>query len=385
MRVIVAGALANKVHNGGEAWVRLNWVLGLQALGLDVYFVEQIRSSHLVDEAGAPAAFEQSANRAFFARTAAQFGLAARSCLICDGGGEASGIRYDDLLDLASETDLLVNISGHLSDPALMSRIRRKAYVDIDPGFTQYWHASGLPVLDGHDVYFTIGENIGRPECPIPTCGRQWRVVRQPVVLAHWPVAPVVHDGAFTTVARWRGTFGRVEHGGRTFGAKAHEFRKFARLPALTGQRYQLALDIDPADDADRQMLRAEGWDLVDPGLAAADASRFRTYIQQSAAEFSVAQGIYVETGSGWFSDRTTRYLAAGKPALVQDTGFSRTLPVGEGLVTFRTLGEAADGARRIAADYASHAAAARALAEGCFDSAVVLRGFLEAAGAGCR
>jgi hypothetical protein len=269
--------------------------------------------------------------------------------------------------------------------PALTSRIRRKAYVDIDPGFTQYWQASGLPVLDGHDVYFTIGENIGRPECPIPTCGRRWHVVRQPVVLDEWPVAPPPDDARFTTVARWRGSFGRVEYDGRTFGLKAHEFRKFVQLPAITPQRYELALDIDPADEADRRMLQAAGWELVDPQHSAADTGRFREYVQRSAAEFSVAQGIYVETSSGWFSDRTTRYLASGWPALVQDTGFSRTLPVGEGLVPFRTLSDAAEGAQRIARDYDTHAAAARALAEAYFDARVVLPGFLEAAGAGGR
>ena len=167
--------------------------------------------------------------------------------------------------------------------------------------------------------------------------------------------------------------FGRVEHGGRTFGLKAHEFRKFAQLPAITPHRYELALDIDPADEADQEMLEAAGWELVDPQLASADAERFRRYVQGSAAEFSVAQGIYVETDSGWFSDRTTRYLASGKPALVQDTGFSRTLPVGEGLIAFRTLGDAADGAQRIALDYPRHAAAVRALAEAYFAAGVVL------------
>jgi hypothetical protein len=103
--------------------------------------------------------------------------------------------------------------------------------------------------------------------------------------------------------------------------------------------------------------------------------------VQGSAAEFSVAQGIYVETNSGWFSDRTTRYLASGKPALVQDTGFSRRMCNGEGLVPFRTVDEAAAGAERIARDYARHCAAARAAAETYFDSDKVLRAMLDAAG----
>ncbi|HEX7086748.1 MAG TPA: hypothetical protein VF198_10315 [Vicinamibacterales bacterium] len=385
MRVLVAGALANTPLNGGEAWVRLSWVLGLQALGLDVFFVEQIDPARLTNAAGCPASFEASINRAYFAETIERFGLASRACLICGDGEEVCGLPYADLLDAAADADLLVNISGHLRLPAVLSRVRRRAYVDIDPGFTQFWNEAGLLPLDGHDVYFTIGENIGRPDCGIPTCGLEWRKVRQPVVLDEWPASPPPDWACFTTVARWRGSFGRIEFGGRTFGQKAHEFRRFAALPALSGERFEIALDIHPADEADRVMLDRAGWRLSDPRAAAATPDRFRSYVQHSAAEFSVAQGIYVETSSGWFSDRTTRYLASGRPALVQDTGFTRTLPVGEGLLAFCTPLEASDGARRIMRDYDRHARAAAQIARELFAAAVVLPRFLEDAGAGER
>lgn len=384
MRVLVAGALANKPGNGGEAWVRLSWVLGLRALGIDVWFVEQIAHAHLVDEAGRPAPLRDAVGARYFADTVERFGLAARACLI-DEAGDSLGVPHDELLDAAGDADLLVNISGHLTHAPILSRVRRRAYVDIDPGFTQFWHASGLLPLGGHDVYFTIGENVGRPGCDIPACGLEWRTVRQPVVLDEWPPTPPPAGAPFTTVARWRGSFGRIEHAGRTFGQKAHEFRRFAGLPRLGEPRFEIALDIDPADAADRAMLCREGWRLVDPACASGTPDRFRAYVQASAAEFSVAQGLYVETNSGWFSDRTTRYLASGRPALVQDTGFSRTLPCGDGLVPFRTLEEAAEGARRIAADYDRHARAAVEIAGACFDSSRVLRRFLQDAGAGER
>jgi hypothetical protein len=384
MRVFVAGALANKPRNGGEAWVRLNWILGLRALGADVWFVEQIARAHLTDEAGGPAAFHDSVNARYFAATVERFGLSARASLFGETG-ECLGARYDELLDAAADADLLVNISGHLTHAPILSRVRRRAYVDIDPGFTQFWHASGILPLGGHDVYFTIGENIGRSGCDIPACGLEWRTVRQPVVLDEWPVTAPPAGAPFTTVARWRGSFGRVEHGGRTFGQKAHEFRRFAGLPRRCGSRFEIALDIDPADAADRERLCREGWHLADPACASETPDRFRAYVQASAAEFSVAQGVYVDTNSGWFSDRTTRYLASGRPALVQDTGFSRTLPCGDGLVPFRTLDEAAAGATRIARDYERHARAAAGIAEAFFDSSLVLRRFLEDAGAGER
>jgi hypothetical protein len=119
----------------------------------------------------------------------------------------------------------------------------------------------------------------------------------------------------------------------------------------------------------------------VDAHEHAASPAAFRSYVQGSGAEFSVAQGVYVETDSGWFSDRTARYLASGKPALVQDTGFSRNLPCGEGLIPFRTLDEAVAGAQAIAAEPECHAHAARAVAEEHFDSDAILDTFLRDAG----
>jgi hypothetical protein len=264
-----------------------------------------------------------------------------------------------------------------------MRRLRRKAYVDIDPGFTQFWYAAGHEGLrlDGYDFYFTIGENIGTPFCPIPTCGLRWRRTRQPVVLEDWPVSGGGDHDRFTTVATWRGPYGPVQYGGKTFGLKVHEFRKFVELPGLTRQTFEVALDIHPAEEKDLDLLRRHGWRLVDPKAAAPDPAAFRRYVQTSGAEFSVAQGVYVESASGWFSDRTVRYLASGKPALVQDTGFGRNYPVGEGLVAFRTLEQAVAGAERISRDYEGHCRAARALAEEHFDSEKVLGRFIEEVG----
>jgi len=165
------------------------------------------------------------------------------------------------------------------------------------------------------------------------------------------------------------------------YGLKAHEFRKVAPLPERVPQFFEVALDIHPADEQDRALLQRHGWQFVDPMHAAASPDSFRKYVQGSGAEFSVAQGIYVDTNSGWFSDRTVRYLASGKPVLVQDTGFSRNLPVGEGLLSFRTLEEAEAGATEIARNYEHHCRAARALAEEYLDSDRVLARLLDDVG----
>jgi hypothetical protein len=341
--VVVAGALANKAGSGGEAWVRLSYALGLRRLGCEVLLVEE-----------APDAPEDAVD---YARAAAgAFGLD-----FALAGEELAG------------ADLLINVSGNLRRKELRRRFRRTAFVDIDPGFTQLWHRQGLEPIEEHDLYFTIATNIGSDDCRLPTCGIDWRPTRPPVVLDEWPAADGGFD-RFTTVSTWRSPFGPIE----PYSLKHHEWRKFVGLPVLTGLPFEAAISFHPEDEADRSLLAAEGWHLVDPAVSARP-DEYRDYVRSSGAEFSVAQGIYVETASGWFSDRSVRYLASGRPVLLQDTGFGRDLPVGEGLLSFRTLDQAAAGARAIVDDYDRHASAARALAEEHFDSDKVLTTLLEA------
>jgi hypothetical protein len=381
--VLVSGALANKLHNGGAAWTRLSWALGFKALGFEVAFVEQIRADCCVDASGRPCPFGESANREYFREVTEQFGLSDLATLTCDDG-ETYGIAPSELDELVRSAIALVNITGHWTHPR-MRAIPRRIYIDLDPGYTQFWHAMGNPGprLEGHDVYYTVGENIGRPDCSIPTGGIPWRPIRQPVVLEHWPACACAPGDPrpFTTIASWRGPYGPAQYAGTTYGLKAHEFRKFIDLPRRVDQGFEIALDIDPADERDLMALRDHGWHVIDPGVVASGPVGFRQYVQASGAEFSVAQEVYVGTQSGWFSDRTVRYLASGRPVLVQDTGFSRNYPTGEGLVAFRTMEEAVAGAEGIARDYAKHGRAARAIAEAYFDSDRVLGRLLEETG----
>jgi hypothetical protein len=382
--IVVSSAIANKYRNGGNAWAVLNWILGFQRLGFTVYFLEQIGRRACVDEAGTPTAFERSVNLAYFKSIAAQFGLCGMAALIYEDGEQVHGMDYPALLDLMAEADLLVNITGHLTLQSLKSRARHRAYVDLDPGFTQFWHAAGNAGarLEGHDAYVTIGANIATPHSSVPTGGLAWRHTRPPVVLEHCPPAGTGERNRFTTVATWRGPYGPIQFGGRTFGLKVHEFRKVVELPERAQQRFEVALDIHPADNKDLHLLRRHHWHIVDPRAVAPDPASFDQYVRGSSAEFSVAQGIYVETNSGWFSDRSARYLAAGRPVLVQDTGFSRSYPVGEGLLAFHMLDQAANGASQISRDYEAHCRAARALAEEYFDSDTVLSQFIADVGA---
>ena len=377
--IVVSGALANKPANGGAAWTRLSWALGFKRLGYEVFFLEQIAASTCVDASGSACPIERSINLAYFDAVTTQFGLDAS--LVVEGERRSFGTPWAALPDIAQAADVLVNISGHLTEDALKPRFRRRIFIDLDPGYTQFWHAAGLAEhrLRDHHFYFSVGENIGQPFCDLPSGRIAWRPVRQPVVLEEWPVAAAAPlPPRFTTIASWRGPLGRVTHKETTYGVKAHEFRKFMALPGLSDLTFEIALELDPADHADLVALRTNGWHVVDPKDVAPDPHAFRRYVQRSGAAFSVAQGIYVETQSGWFSDRTVRYLASGKPAVVQDSGWSRRYPSGQGLIGFRTLGEAVDAAASVASDYAEHSRAARAIAEEFFDSDKVLSGVLE-------
>ena len=372
---LVAGALANKPDNGGEAWVRLSWVLGLQRLGVETWFVEEIAPDACFDEHGAPAPAGHSVNRRWFEQVVARFGLADRASLVEPDGGWVAGAPADALEDAATRADLLLNISGTLTSEPLLSAPRVRVYLDLDPGYTQFWQAAGLlgGQLDRHELLLTVGLAVGTGSCSIPVSGATWRPVPPPVLLEEWPPVKGGLERRFTTVGSWRGGYGRMEHDGRLYGQKAHEFRRFASIPREVDAEFEAALAIEAADRADADRLEAEGWRLADPRLVARDPDAFRAYVQRSPAEFSPAQGIYVETRSGWLGDRTVRYLASGRPAVVQDTGLPAEIPVGEGLMTFRTQDEAVAAASRVLDDYDRHSRAARRLAEELFGSNIVL------------
>jgi hypothetical protein len=383
---IVAGALANKPRNGGEAWVPASWALGLRRLGFDVCFAEALDTSDCVDAHGRKAPFARSLHREHFERVTGELGLQGQTALLNAQGESLIGLDAPQLSDLAAEADVLFDLSGHLGQRRISAPARRRVYVDLDPGFTQAWaqdQAIGF-AISGYDHYVTVGLNVGRPSCPIPSAGVRWTATLPPILLDRWrsepPVVGLGSPPRLTTVSTWRSAHGPVQIDGRMHTLKHHELRAAIDLPGrLTDAQLELALDIDPADAADLQALRAHGWKVVPAHAQAGTPAAFRDYVRGSSAELSVAHGVYAHTGSGWFSDRTGAYLAAGRPALVQDTGIGRVLPTGEGLLTFCSAPQAEQGARRLLADLPANAQAARAIAEQHLDSDLVLGKLLEA------
>jgi hypothetical protein len=244
------------------------------------------------------------------------------------------------------------------------------------------WRELGLhDAFAGYDTLVTIAENMGTERSGLPTCGLDWTTTRQPVVLERWPR----RDGGdrFTSIGTWRGAYSPVEFRGKTYGLRVHEFRRFASVPLRTRERFELALRIDEAETKDLELLAEGGWTIVDPRSAAGDPAAYQSYIQGSKAEFMVAKNMYVETRSGWLSDRSICYLASGKPVVAQDTGLSGLYPLGEGLVTFSTPEEAVSAVDEVAGNYDHHTRAARELALEYFDSDKVLPRLLDRLGIG--
>jgi hypothetical protein len=296
-------------------------------------------------------------------------------------GVAPAGMSTRELNRRINASELLVNVMGYLG-PAAASRFPLRVFLDIDPGFGQIWKALGLAdVFAGHDRFVSVGVNVGANGCGVPDLGLQWVPTLPPVALDHWPTAPGGRD--VTSVVTWRGPFAPLDFHGRRYGLRVHEFRRLLALPQRTAAHFRLALDIDPADDADRTQLAAHGWNLRAARDVASDPFAYRDFIQGSAAELCVAKEMYVATRGGWFSDRSACYLASGKPVVAQDTGFTTTLPVGEGLLAFTGIDDAAEGVEAVLADHQRHARAARALAEEHFAAQRVVAGLLGRIGAG--
>jgi hypothetical protein len=372
-RILVAGAIAaHPLGGGGNTWAFLQWVLGFRRLGFDTYYIEHIEEQRCIDSERQPVAFAESANARYFAEVMQRFGLDGCAALIeIDGPGHV-GLSRHELEELAGGTDLLVNISGRFHLSSISSQVRYRMYVDLDPGFVQIWQTqySVDMNLPGHELYVTVGLNLGAPDCPMPTCERQWQPSLPPVVLDHWETA-LPSRPAYTTVADWRG-YGPVEWNGVWYGQKAQEFVRIIDLPRRSGVQLELCLAIHP-DEPQRQALIEHGWHLVSPRLHAATPDSYRDYIQASRGEVTAVKHGYAAGRTGWFSDRSACYLAAGRPVIMQDTGFGSHLPTGAGLLTFTDLDGAADALANVEANYHHHASAARQLARRHFDSDVVL------------
>ncbi|NNM28699.1 MAG: hypothetical protein HKO57_04210, partial [Akkermansiaceae bacterium] len=277
---------------------------------------------------------------------------------------------------------LVINLSGSNVLRPWTAGIPRRVYLDTDPVFTQVRNLHdeqrrGLTAA--HNAFFTFGENIDRPGHGIPEDGFPWQPTRQPVVLDLWPPGPGPGDGPFTTVMQWDNSIQDVprQFEGRRYGRKAESFEPYAGLPGRCGATFEIALG---GADAPRERLEKLGWVLRDPLEVTRDPTTYREFLAASRAEFSVAKEGYVTARSGWFSERSAAYLASGRPAVVQDTGFTDWLEADGGVLAFTDLDEACAAVEEVTARYEFHCREARRVAASYFDSGKVLPSLLERA-----
>ncbi|HXG11664.1 MAG TPA: hypothetical protein VNK04_18055 [Gemmataceae bacterium] len=387
-RIVVCGYMVRHPV-AGNLLAYFHYVLGFCRLGHEVAYLE---------ESGWPYSCYDPVSRDWqdFPHTGLRIvrqlmnehGLHVPVCYVNRDTGEMDGAGRDDLKQMLREADLLLNVGGVCWLPEF-GLCRRRALIDLDPLFTQVEHF-GARVLPDYHTHFSYGANIGRPGCTIPTRGVCWLPTVPPVVPELWrkrddpphpPLSPRGGEGrvrgtgeAFTTVANWS-AYGAVTYEGEHYGQKDEEFLRLLDLPRRTPQQLELAL---AGGHEVRERLRAAGWSVRDAAEVSDCVASYVAYISGSRGEFSAAKHAYVKTRSGWFSDRSVCYLAAGLPVILQDTGFRDWLPVGRGVLAFSSMEEAVASIAKVNADYPAHCRAARELAERVFDYRTVLPRLLE-------
>jgi hypothetical protein len=379
VRIILGSVISIPPYSPGIAWTWMQHAVGFQRLGHDVYYVEEVEPRWCLDAQGRPCPFSVSVNRELFRASMERFGFLEKACQIYNGGEATFGLSLDALAAVCRGAELLLNISGHVKNDLLLGTVQRRVYMDQDPVYTQLWHDEYGKDLNfqRHDVFLSVGLNIGTRHTPIPDCGVRWQHALPPVVLDYWPAGTDPSCPRFTTVASWGG-FGDLCYRGEWYRSKYEEFTRFAELPRKARQEFEVALRRHRDGDERVQLLRDNGW-AVTEAARIADLSRYQDYIARSRGEIGIAKNAYVKGRSGWFSDRTTHYLASGKPALVQATGFERCLPTGRGLLAFGNLEEAVAGVEAINQDYEGHCRAAREFAAEFLDYRKVLPKLLDA------
>ena len=372
---------------GGVAWDYLQYAIGLARLGHDVVYHEDTwcwpydpLQRTMTDEASYSAAYLDD----FFARYAPELSDRWHYLHLHDLSYGMSRVTFDDF---AKSADLFINVSGGSFFPDALPGRCLKLFLDSDPGYNQIvlserpgWSENVDRWCDGvhaHDRYFTYAENFGAPDCLVPAAGIAWKKTRMPIVPELWPARPeaLTPDAAWSTVMTWNVFKGKLEYGGVEYRGKAEEFAKIADLPRRFDSKFRLAVG---GTEAPTETLKAQGWAVEDGPSATLTPQDYQDYIAVSRGEVSVAKNVYVAMRTGWFSTRSACYLAAARPVVVQDTGFSHLLPTGRGLHAFSTAEEAAAAIEAVEGNHAGEMKAARDIALAHFDAGLVLTKLVE-------
>jgi hypothetical protein len=385
-RIVIMGFMGS-MPIAGVIWQHIHYIVGAQRLGHEVFFIED--SARLPYN---PETFEVTDQFDYAAKVLAclarDFDFKNRwaYCARYLPGNPTAGLPLKKIRQLYREADAILNVCGtqEFNNDLLVSD--RILYVESDPGVEQIKIDKGVKstteYLRRHRALFTFGENVGTKSFPVPTHGFKWLATRQPVVTGFWKTkrspasAPVL-----TSVANWS-TSGLKDiswRGERYLWSKSREFLRFVSAPAKAGETFELATNIK--DSKTRTKFQRNGWRLRCPLQMSVDYWLYRDYIQRSKGEFTVAKDQYVRLNTGWFSDRSACYLAAGRPVITQETGFTKNYGGKAGLLSFRSVGEIVDAVEEVNRDYANHSRAAYDIAREFFEAEKVLKSILDRAG----
>jgi GT2 family glycosyltransferase len=381
---IVLLGMMTRIPVAGVVWQTVHYLVGLARLGYEPYYVEthgrtpSMLMEREEDDSSAMAA-------AFIERVMRRFGLEHQWAFYgLHHDDRCFGMTRGELERLYDSADLLINLHGGTNPLPELQATDRLVYLETDPVLLQVELQvdlqETLDFLQPHCAYFTFAENLGAPDCGLPADNRfPLLPTRQPVVVDWWSG----RDGArreLTTIGNWRQPWREVTFEGERYTwSKHHEFLKFVDLPKRTEQPFELALS--SYEPEDREMLEQHGWQVRHALDLSTEPDPYRDYITASRGEFTVAKDQNVRLRTGWFSDRSATYLAAGRPVISQETGFSNIFPTGEGLFAFSTMDEILAAVDAINSDYERHSRAAEEIAHDYFSHDVVLGSLLERVG----
>lgn len=371
----------------GVIWQHVHYIVGLQRLGHEVYYIEDSARY-----AYNPATYELNEDYSYaaeiLAKLAAQFDFEGRwaYCARYLPDHPTVGMPMSRIKELYKEADAILNVCGTQEFNEDLLKSERILYVESDPGVEQIKVDKGeqttVDYLNKHRALFTFGESIGSPEFPVPLHNMTWLPTRQPVVTDLWKTSTPPPPGAvFTTVANWN-TGGKKDiewRGDKYLWSKSLEFLKFVEAPKRSGEEFEMATNIKEQETV--ELFKKNQWRFTSPEAMSIDYNDYLRYLQNSKGEFTAAKDQYVRLNTGWFSDRTACYLAAGRPAITQETGFTKYYGGKRGLFAFSSVEEIAEAVKEINADYALHSRTAYEIAHEYFEAEKVLASLLDRAG----
>ena len=373
MRIVVLGYIV-RAPLGGLVWHHLQYVLGLKQMGHDVLFLEDSD-----DFAGCynPQTNEVTMDPAYGLRFIAdvfnKFDMADQWCYFDAHQTKWYGLTKQKALAFCHSADMVINISGVNPLREWCFTIPKRIFIDTDPAFTQIKHLTNdkaMSLAKAHTHYYSFAENIGKPFCTIPEDGFPWKPTRQPVFLPAWKNTDADKTAKWTTVMQWD-SYKNQTYNGNQYGMKSLSFAAFNKVPEhLPNEQFELATG---SPTVPKEELENYGWHIISSLIPTQTPATYQQYIALSKAEWSVAKHGYVAGKSGWFSERSTCYLASGRPVLVQDTGFSGSIETGKGIFVFNNIADIVENVRRINTDYGEHCKNARKIVQEFFSAEKVL------------